>query len=79
MLSAAATVIVAKIVRDSGTSLLFQFLPEPIGNTRTRVERFATCTMTNHHSESFASPSSTRCSNFGGVPGCQSFARCETR
>jgi len=41
---------------------------------RTVVNRFW-----NYQTDSFASPSSTRCSNFGGVPGCHSFAQCDTR
>jgi tetratricopeptide (TPR) repeat protein len=54
-------------------------LAGPVGNTWPRVGRFAAYAMTSHQTDSFASPSSTRCSSFGGVPGCHSLARCDTR
>ena len=54
-------------------------LPGPVGNTSPRVGRFAAYAMTSHQTDSFASPSSTRCSSFGGVNGRHSLARCDTR
>src|SRR5260370_35833811 len=54
-------------------------LAGPIRQPRPRVGRFAAYAMLSHQTDSFASPSSTRCSSFGAVPRCHSLALCETR
>jgi hypothetical protein len=57
----------------------FIYVPEGTVVMQVKGGTLSAYAMTSHQTDSFASPSSTRCSSFGGVPGCHSLARCDTR